>query len=148
MRKIKFRAWLDESKKMMYQEEQYLCSFIRRFITEKCWEIHESYLKNDIGYYLMQYTWLKDKFNNEIFEDDIIKINTHFHHIVPLDFDYKYENEKGSALYKVFWNNYKCKFELIYLSCNKIEPSSKVLNIYNAQERIWNIYENPKLLKS
>lgn len=79
---IEFRAWT--GKKMIYQDNQYLASFIRRaalqimldhegtYIME-----HESYLPNGgtIDEYLQQYIRLKDKNDRKAYIGDIVRLD-------------------------------------------------------------------------
>jgi hypothetical protein len=81
--RIEFRAWT--GKKMIYQDNQYLGSFIRRVVPQIIWghdetagyREHESYLPNGsvIDEYLQQLTPFKDKNDKKVYIRDIIDCN-------------------------------------------------------------------------
>lgn len=81
MKALKFRAWT--GKQMVYQEDQYLGSFIRRAVAqiiqdnseELTAQDHESYLPNggDIEEYLTQVTGTLDFNEKEIYHEDIVR---------------------------------------------------------------------------
>ena len=97
----------------------------------------------------MQCTGLKDKNGKLIYEGDIVKINTWMDKIVPDDFDYRYENEKGFALYQIFYNQEKTRFEAQCIKYTKEKPYRCFLLEYvpTNHKVIGNIYENPELLE-
>lgn len=84
MREIKFRAWTGQT--MLYQEKQFLGSFIRRVVMQVTIDIgaeemeHESYLPKGkrIDDYLMQFTGLHDAYKQEIYEGDVLAYDQNF----------------------------------------------------------------------
>lgn len=123
-REIKFRAW-DKIEREMIDN---LISW------EKNGDIsHDNHFNSDIppfrGYMwnsenleIMQYTGLKDKNGEEIYEGDIIKVLNNL--------SYVYYDNGG------FRTNILLKSSLMYLADNKVKI-----------EIIGNIYENPELLE-
>jgi len=132
MMEIKFRAW-DKDKKEMYFNFQIWSDGKGETFTGKNWE-------------LMQYTGLKDKNRKEIYEGDIVKINTLY----------------SSPRLKKWDENYVIKADVRYVEGCKFEAISFTLKgcirkinnfdgwgLYDSYnfEVIGNIYENPELIK-
>jgi len=93
-----------------------------------------------------QFTGLRDKNGKEIYEGDIVRINTHFWSLVSDDFEYRYDDERGHALYVVKWDERYCKFFIAFEKCTKIEPKCKILNVHSHHKVIGNIHDNPELI--
>lgn len=66
MREIKFRAWDDDQKQMLYGEDFYSLVV--------CFDKGFNYLLNKSKFKVMQYTGLYDKNGKEIYEGDIVKV--------------------------------------------------------------------------
>ena len=130
MREIKFRAWNNWDKKMVYQNDDH-------FVTNEIGNIGYEFCEEGGGgiewkdkenISLMQYTGLKDKNGNEIYEGDIV-----IHH---------YFHETGT----VIWQQSQSRYALEYLSDKKTQ---ELFPIDTAMfEIIGNIYENPHLLNA
>lgn len=128
MREIKFRAWNWENMIIPIS-------------------IFMNTINHCEDYKLMQYTWLKDKNWKEIYEGDILKLEN----------EYSYCD--WSACDWECWTNWKCKklekkweiwhivyndYRLRYIFSNN-KWFKEICYIYGVV--IWNIYENPELLK-
>lgn len=121
-REIKFRAWDKFEKKMKYNQE-----YIFTLLSD-----------NDGTCVYMQYTGLKDKNNEEIYEGDIVK-------------------GQGSNLYEIKYLN-----ELYWDGGGSVHPGFWLIDKYDKDKKgvdmdyhvsfigcevIGNTYENPELLK-
>lgn len=132
MKELKFRAWDNESKYMITSNNS-IGTIVKRQI-EWWYNLMQNWnlWSNDMKlwrYELMQYTGLKDKNWKEIYEWDILKI---------------WKSSKD--YYVVFWHDRYCSFAIK----SKLDIYS--LFFWEALEAedcevIWNIYENPELLK-
>ncbi|MEF7566396.1 YopX family protein [Bacillus infantis] len=118
MREIKFRAWLT-NKNMMYQfDDDSLGDHFNRL----------AYGYREFE--LMQYTGLKDKKGQEIYEGDILSA---FH---------------GTQITAVTWNEKYGLYEIVLQVSGLSEPMEELLgNHLDVVEVIGNIYENPELLE-
>lgn len=121
MREIKFRAWDGERMISLSRAIQYGLVFVLQNNIDKCntLEIYDE----DIC--LMQYTGLKDKNGNEIYEGDIL------HH-----------NVYGTL--EVIFDDGSFKLKDDFYSCNDGIIKQKRIKYF---EIIGNIYENLELLK-
>ncbi|SDM17947.1 YopX family protein [Bacillus sp. OK048] len=99
MREIKFRAWEKNLKEIIPVHN---IDFEKKMInTESAWRFF-----NEID--LMQYTGLKDKNGKEIYEGDIVKVNT---------------NQYG--VFKVEVRFYQGEFGYMNMDCKQITPPDK-----------------------
>lgn len=125
-RVINFRAWT--GKKMMYQEKQYLGSFLRRVVAQIMIDHedepreHESYLPRGttIDDYLLQFTGLFDRLKVGIYEGDIVKVE-----------------DSASGVIEYLGACFIIREGDSRMSLNDIAPEYA--------EVIGNIYENPEL---
>ena|SRR5260221_647565 len=141
---IKLRAWT--GKKMIYQDKQYLASFIRRVVPEiivdhggEAFSQHEGYLPNGgvIDEYLTQFTGLTDKNDKEIYEGDILKVS--------------YEATKFENFWLVEPIGSLERDGQYYGLCVSLNGNGNNYFIDQsilAGEVVGNIYEQPELLKS
>lgn len=135
MREIRFRAWDKDKKRMIYLANN-MGSQTHLQLNNHSWGVFEpdsedyygiASANSNLGDILMQYTGLKDKNGNEIYEGDIVKCD-YFTGIV------EYRENAG-----------------LYLIGN--EKEGKAITFFDIQmskaivEVIGNIYENPELLE-
>ncbi|MEA0564569.1 YopX family protein [Lysinibacillus irui] len=147
MRKIKFRAFLKEKKKMLpvtyltLSDEENEQVGIADCNNEGCVLCVDFYDYEKVE--LMQYTGLKDKNGKEIYEGDIVK--TH-------DQNNVIEYEHGSFLVKgLHADEYERTYSVLYhyLVDATIPdmPHSRFDGVTTTLEVIGNMYENPELLE-
>ena len=139
-RPIEFRAWTSHT--MMYQDNQYLGSFIRRVVMQVMLDRaideprdHESYLPagTTIDDYLLQYTGRTDANSKKIFDGDLLEAK-----------DYWGEGDYA----EVVWNEAQLQW---YLTRNRSLHTP--LRTPFADEHVpfaivGNIYENPDMLNN
>lgn len=116
MREIKFRAFDSEKEEMLLWENR------NNSIKDGGWEL-EMILQDD-SFEVMQYTGLKDKNGKEIFENDIVKIDSWEPKIHEVVFD------RGAFCFR------SGKDDNFYNDCKYLEQG----------EVIGNVFENPELL--
>ena len=129
MRKIKFRAWLKEDKKMVNVETMDFTDKSIQYLEKS--EFINAYLLRRVSFddvKLMQYTGIKDKNGKEIYENDLISCNKHKNIVVFFEggcFKVKYLRNSTTTItctLNSFLEKYKCKIS-------------------------GNIYEHPELLE-
>jgi uncharacterized phage protein (TIGR01671 family) len=119
MRKIKFRAW-DKISKKMYD----LKKIFEDDVLSQLLYVNHNTVQGKEDLIFLQFTGLKDKNNEMIYEGDIV------------------ENETGTICEVIFlsWGDF-CGFCL-----KKINDIGYFSNIWSEQTIIGNIYENKELL--
>ena len=126
MREIKFRAWSIEGRQFLHNISM-LCDgsgWLSGFVWINGDEIHCD-LKHPDDAVIMQYTGLKDKYENPIYEGDIVKI------------DYI----DGGFVGEVCW----CKLDGAWLVSVENYMLGTIKEAY--REVIGNLHENPELLE-
>lgn len=118
MREIKFRAWLNDDKRMV--------NILALDFLHKTWIAHKDLCGSFDDIELMQYTGLKDKNGKEIYEGDIIKCKI------------------GNVDFKGYVYFYGGRFEFIDF---EDDEETEFLCYCDEPEVIGNTYENPELLE-
>lgn len=128
MREIKFRVWIKLTNKMYYtvQAGGFSETVPRIFINDVAgWVNAWADNKSDEGE-IMQYTGLKDKNGNEIYEGDIVETE-------GVKFIIKYSTSYNEAYYAGY-----------NIENKNMETATHLFN-YKSLEIIGNIHENPEL---
>lgn len=125
MRSLKFRAW--DSERNTYDHEELLLAPNGDILASRWQELCEP----ESEYIIEQYTGLKDKNGEEIYEGDIIRICR----------SYGYGFLPKGAVAVVFYDENEC--------CYKLEKQGEFrLTSKKMVEVIGNIHENPELLEA
>lgn len=132
MRDIKFRAWDKENKNFPL----ILCLA----------DAFKEYEENPDRYNLLQYTWLKDKNGVEIYEGDVVKKESCGKYWIWIVKFYWSPHSK----YGLENIEHNCHWAFCEDWCNEKHKLNHIDNMpfNNKWEVIWNIYENPNLLKN
>ena len=109
MRKIKFRAWVSTDK-IMERDRFYINQFDGScHYTEPYHYEHE----DDVKFYdcgeeepiIMQYINRKDKYNREIYEDDILRNGDWIGKVVYAAPEFKFDD--GKSLFSISWEDFE-----------------------------------------
>jgi uncharacterized phage protein (TIGR01671 family) len=131
-REIRFRAWDDRAKHMVTDGFVIYPDGKMEF-PEGGWDLHGQ----DDGYPLMQFTGLKDKRGNDIYEGDICRGILNYPGELFLNDPPNLVDEVGEIR----------MHEFMWLLWDEDEYKQGRIDRYDTIEVIGNIYENPDLLK-
>lgn len=131
MKEIKFRAWNKGTEYTL--EHQHVIQHL--YLCYLVWPTYDIF--NDPAFVVMQYTGLKDKNGNEIYEGDILEFGD------------------KSAMANIIYNQDRGRYQLVNLKAIPTKITFKniaidlTINIIDEDglSVIGNIYENPELLK-
>lgn len=133
---IKFRAWDNNKKVIRYLWDMYCGTY---------WSMFDNFEDEDI----MQFTWLLDKNGKEIYEGDILKITSKTWYSdhwsewwVQID-GVEPEVDVSYVSVKQKWNAWTIPLSHEYTH----EDWTRARIVDREIEVIWNIYQNPELLK-
>lgn len=145
-RKIKFRAWQEKGKEMLYE--------INPTATWAIWaDLNEDIIAGiQEEYTLMQYTGLKDKNGKEIYEGDIVLIpDTHTEKVDVGVGSVPVAQEPDPHFSEVVFENGQFLFSIRETKDTYWKGNYSYLGILEESEGeievIGNIYENPELLE-
>lgn len=144
-REIKFRAWDEDWKKMVYPIGiDWQGQHSKDGIAVYYWVLNEDGSKRGIpGHktliHLMQFTGLKDNNGKEIYEGDIMTFNKGY-------CDDSWTDQEQGMPYTIYWKDDEARF-VAFRGLNILTPGSGQLGTFKwTWEVIGNIHENPELL--
>jgi uncharacterized phage protein (TIGR01671 family) len=135
MREIKFRAWDKENKFMLKIFDN---------TTQENWYLPQWKERHEV----MQYTGLKDKNGKEIYEGDILRVQTGWYKSAKNEVDKFDKGVKGETLWTVEHKIFNCEMGfMIYGLDRRFHKLMTQSMMWNTKaEVIGNIYDNPELL--
>ena len=130
MRALEFRAWWKDKKRFLDGDEWYMtCSGAKH--------LHYAIMPySDDDSIVEQYTGIKDKNGQKIYEGDIVSE------------EFEYGGDKTKTIWQVRWCDDECAFELHYVSGFKVDDCSLYADDEEDYEVIGNIHENKELLEA
>ena len=129
-REIKFRAWDEDRKRMVYTFSDVYDINLTKIFTNEENELFAANLKDNYDWQepkLMQYTGLKDKNGKEIYEGDLV-------------------SESGSRPYEVMWQSHSVQWIMQHTDEGRGYRHMAYDYAQMNYEVIGNIYENSELL--
>ena len=130
MRELEFRAWWKDTKRFLDCDEWYMTCSGAKYL-------HYAVMPyKDDNFIIEQYTGLKDKNGQKIYEGDIVSE------------EFEYGGEKTKTIWQVRWSDDECAFELHYVSGFEVDDCSLVADDEEDYEVIGNIHENSELLET
>lgn len=136
MREIKFRVWINNRMILPYDDWSNYHSIDLEWQICDVWD-QNLQLNEDEWFILMQYTWLKDNNGKDIYEGDIISYYN------PDNFE-KNQEVVWDDISLCYWCGTHDIASLKHIQDNMIEQFKFQWKF----EVIWNIYENPELIKN
>ena len=131
MRELKFRVWEEREKE--YDTWPYILDDSGNLFRNAYGALIECDKKD---YIIEQYTGLKDKNGQKIYEGDIVSE------------EFEYGGDKTKTIWQVRWCDDECAFELHYASGFKVDDCSLVADDEEDYEVIGNIHKQPELLEA
>ena len=130
MRELEFRAWWKDTKRFLDCDEWYMTCSGAKYL-------HYAVMPyKDDNFIIEQYTGLKDKNGQKIYEGDIVSE------------EFEYGGDKTKTIWQVRWCDDECAFELHYVSGFKVDDCSLVADDEEDYEVIGNIHKQPELLEA
>ncbi len=147
MREIKFRAWDKVCREMFYNSELANGDMMVICLDGEIQLSDDDTYKPD-DFILMQYTGLKDKNGKEIYEGDILRVQTGWYKSAKNEVDKFDKGVKGETLWTVEHKIFNCEMGfMIYGLDRRFHKLMTQSMMWNTKaEVIGNIYENPELL--